>query len=533
MDVKSLYTVIPNDSGLQALAYFLNKRPVLEPPTSTLTRLAELVLTLNAFSFNQQYYRQVGGVAMGSRMGPNYACLFVGYMEERILSTYTGFIPQLYKRYIDDIVGAASCRRAELEGFITHVSTFHPALQFTHTISQTQIPFLDITLSVSGSRISTSVHYKSTDTHNYLHYTSSHPKHCKNGIPYSQFLRLRRLCSEEDDFLQRCQEMSTFFESRGYPSDLLQNARERVSSVTRQEALEKRVRENEGRIPLVLTYHPLTSRVKHILLNNFNILTTDPVTATIFPAPPVVAHRRDLSLRDVLVHTSDRSQTEEPGTYACRHPRCRTCLHTSSNVHVCGPKSATTIREHFTCKSENVVYCISCRRCPQLYIGETGRALHERFGEHLRSIQKNTGGFPVAEHFNSPGHSLSDIAVRGLRRCPGSSFRRKQLEMEIIFRLGTMQPDGLNNVFHFIWTARASSFPRALCFRYFQMNSLANLTVFTLKKGYARNVCDFSQFDTFAYFYAISTFCTFYFLYLQPSHHATSCVGHCIFYGMV
>ena len=51
---------------------------------------------------------------------------------------------------------------------------------------------------------------------------------------------------------------------------------------------------------------------------------------------------------------------------------------------------------------------------------------------------------------NSPGHSLSDIAIRGLRRCSGASFRRKQLEMEIIFRLGTMQPEGLNNVFHFI-----------------------------------------------------------------------------------
>ena len=261
-------------------------------------------------------------------------------------------------------------------------------------------------------------------------------KHCKNGIPYSQFLRLRRLCSKDDDFLQKCQEMSTFFESRGYPSDLLQNARERVSSVTRQEALEKRVRENEERIPLVLTYHPLSSRVKHILLNNFKILTRDPVTATIFPAPPVVAHRRDRSLRDILVHTSDRSQTEVPGTFACRHPRCRTCLYTTSNVHVCGPKSSTTIRERFTCKSENVVYCISCRRCPQLYIGETGRTLRERFGEHLRSVQKNTAGFPVAEHFNSPGHSLSDISVRGLRKCSGACFRRKQLEMEIIFRLG-------------------------------------------------------------------------------------------------
>ena len=118
MDVKSLYTVIPNDCGLQALAYFLDKRDIKEPSTSTLTRLAELVLTLNSFSFNNEYYRQLGGVAMGSRMGPNYACLFVGYVEQQIREQYTGFIPQLHKRYIDDIVGAASCRRDELEDFI-------------------------------------------------------------------------------------------------------------------------------------------------------------------------------------------------------------------------------------------------------------------------------------------------------------------------------------------------------------------------------------------------------------------------------
>ena len=129
MDVKSLYTVIPNDCGLQALAYFLDKRDIKEPSTSTLTRLAELVLTLNSFSFNNEYYRQLGGVAMGSRMGPNYACLFVGYVEQQIREQYTGFIPQLHKRYIDDIVGAASCRRDELEDFIDFVSNFHPALQ--------------------------------------------------------------------------------------------------------------------------------------------------------------------------------------------------------------------------------------------------------------------------------------------------------------------------------------------------------------------------------------------------------------------
>ena len=66
MDVKSLYTVTPNYCGLQALAYFLVKRDIKEPSTSTLTRLAELVLTVNSFSFNNEYYLQLGGVAMGS-----------------------------------------------------------------------------------------------------------------------------------------------------------------------------------------------------------------------------------------------------------------------------------------------------------------------------------------------------------------------------------------------------------------------------------------------------------------------------------
>jgi len=51
MDTKSLYTVIPNNDGLRALAHFLDKREVKEPSTATLTRLAELVVTLICFQF--------------------------------------------------------------------------------------------------------------------------------------------------------------------------------------------------------------------------------------------------------------------------------------------------------------------------------------------------------------------------------------------------------------------------------------------------------------------------------------------------
>ena len=93
--IKSLYTVIPNDGGFRALQYYFDKREILEPPTDTLLRMAELVLTLNTFEFNGEFYKQTGGVAMGGRLGPNYACLFVGYAEERMLSSYTGIKPDL------------------------------------------------------------------------------------------------------------------------------------------------------------------------------------------------------------------------------------------------------------------------------------------------------------------------------------------------------------------------------------------------------------------------------------------------------
>ena len=83
-------------------------------------------------------------------------------------------------------------------------------------------------------------------------------------------------------------------------------------------------------------------------------------------------------------------------------------------------------------------------------IGETRRTLRVRFGEHLRQVQKSTCGFPVAEHFNSPGQNLSDIAVRGLKKCTVVSFRQKQLELEIIFWVGSMQAEVLNNVFNFL-----------------------------------------------------------------------------------
>lgn len=100
LDVVSLYTSIPHRDGLRVLSFFLDRRPpeACYPSTTTLAQLAELVLTLNTLEFDVQIFHQVSRVAMGTKMGPSYACLFMGHHEHLILESFTGPMPELYKR---------------------------------------------------------------------------------------------------------------------------------------------------------------------------------------------------------------------------------------------------------------------------------------------------------------------------------------------------------------------------------------------------------------------------------------------------
>ena len=250
----------------------------------TLLRLAELVLTLNCLSFAGSYCKQINGVAMGTKMGPSYANLFVGYIEHKFFNQYNGPKPELYRRYIDDCVGATSSTREELNQFIT-----------------ASLAFLDIKLSIEGNGLCTSVHYKLTDSHSYLLYSSSHPSHVKNSIPYSQLLRLRRLCSKDSEFSLKSEEMCHFFDKRGYPASVVQAGHHRAQQIDRQSPLQTSQKENNNRIPFTLTFHPHNHAVKSIILKNFKLLQNDPDTGRIFSQPPLISFKRDKNIGNFLV----------------------------------------------------------------------------------------------------------------------------------------------------------------------------------------------------------------------------------------
>eukprot|EP00061_Rhincodon_typus_P004615 g23009.t1 len=124
-------------------------------------------------------------------------------MEQSIFQYYTGTIPHLFLHDIDDYIGAGSCSHEELEQFINFTNTFHPNLEFTWTISDTSLSFLDLSVSISSNYFSTNIYFKPTDSRSYLDYTSSHPPSCKNVVPFSQLLCLCRICSRDGAFHSR------------------------------------------------------------------------------------------------------------------------------------------------------------------------------------------------------------------------------------------------------------------------------------------------------------------------------------------
>ncbi len=85
LDVKSLYTNIPQWEGLAVIHRILNtKRPGdILLTNQDIMRLLHLVLTLNHFEFNDTHWTQLSSVAMGSKSSPTFANLFIEDWESK------------------------------------------------------------------------------------------------------------------------------------------------------------------------------------------------------------------------------------------------------------------------------------------------------------------------------------------------------------------------------------------------------------------------------------------------------------------
>ena len=141
LDVSSLYTNIPHNEGINACDHFLRTSSHNTIPTGTLCDLIRMILTMNNFSFNDNHYLQIHGTAMGTKMAPSYANLFLGYFEANALEN-APFKPHTWLRYIDDISMIWTEGLDNLKIFIDYLNNINSTIKFTSSHSFTNIPFL-------------------------------------------------------------------------------------------------------------------------------------------------------------------------------------------------------------------------------------------------------------------------------------------------------------------------------------------------------------------------------------------------------
>ena len=207
MDVRSLYTNIPNEEGIRAVRNALNASPT-RLPTRIITTLLFLILTLNNSIFNGIHHLQKMRCAMGTKCALSYANLFLGKFEELYIYHRLLNKSRIYLRYIDDLFFIWTVTEKELKHFFHEINKVHRTIKFDYKFSIKEINFLDLTIYKDNKgKLVTKVYTKPTDRQSYLYRTSAHPEHLKKSIPYGQALRLRKICTEEREFSKACKQL--------------------------------------------------------------------------------------------------------------------------------------------------------------------------------------------------------------------------------------------------------------------------------------------------------------------------------------
>ena len=133
VDVVGFYPSIPHDEGLLTIGKKIS--------TDSLMHLTEMVLRNNIFEFDNKVYKQLQGTAMGTKMAPSYAVLFMDKLERQFLDTMQ-YKPRNWWRYIDDIFWEHG--EEKLGEFMKALNSFHKTIKFTFECSMDSVNFLDV-----------------------------------------------------------------------------------------------------------------------------------------------------------------------------------------------------------------------------------------------------------------------------------------------------------------------------------------------------------------------------------------------------
>ena len=455
-DISSLYTNITTEKGAESIGFYWDQYAKEVGLPARITK--EFVLDLYTFcqenlyfEFCGQIYRQVSGTGMGKIFAPALADLKIGKDEIDLENFVIASFPnetaiaflESYFRYLDDVIFRWRTSYPGLDIIKQKMNLIDPNIKYIFQDSLEDdfkdkgLPYLDVLLKIEGSRLTTDIYAKETDTFNYLPFSSSHPRHCTRNIPFSLARRIKGIVSEESRLEIRMTEMKDRLIRKGYPKGLINGAIKKAMSINRHDILFPVPKTPPP--PSTNTLQDQNQPIHYVSTFNVRIKDTAPLIRTIIgchnvlnpedmPLKAMASYRKSPSLKDSLMFKGDKSKNR---VKKCLK-NCLLCREYLVEGNSLKLKNGFVLSTNgsFTCSSRNVVYIAICDGCGEFYIGETGDKLSNRFAVHRQQgkIEADNGGLHADQHFRVCGNNKYSVFPFYRPRFEDVTLRREHEE---------------------------------------------------------------------------------------------------------
>ena len=215
-DVNSLYTNMNLNRTVAVIRRLFKKVPEIGRPDNLIIELLDFTLKHNDFEFNNEFFLQTCGCAMGKKYSPGLANLYLETLDKFIINYKIK--PKIYLRYLDDIFLIMNkSPNLNIQAFEVEINSIIPDIKVDLNSNELSIDFLDVTVFKEDDySVGTKVFFKETNNRLLLNPTSCHPKHTFGGIVKSQFIRYKRLSSKKEYFLKTSNELIKLQKPLGY-----------------------------------------------------------------------------------------------------------------------------------------------------------------------------------------------------------------------------------------------------------------------------------------------------------------------------
>jgi len=238
---------------------------------------------------------------MWTATAPSYANLFMVNFKESYI--YSKILKDclIYVRYIDDTFFIYTETTTQLQTLFNYVNTVHDTIKFDCQTSTDSIASLDTNIYFdSYMNLQTTLNTKPTDTHNFQQSESCHPKHLKENLPFSQLLRIRRICSTKDELEIHNRNLLKYFTAKGYSQKLISKQIFKASTIPREHTLTFSTKMKLNRIPMITAFHDRLPPLSRIINKRMDVLTLNAQHKNICKEPFVVAFRRPKNISDLI-----------------------------------------------------------------------------------------------------------------------------------------------------------------------------------------------------------------------------------------